>query len=282
MKDKQMTVLINKKEIKFFNFSGGECQVSVDDIPLGAEIEVTAYLHNADDIMRLLLTIDAIRRIKGGSAHINLVTPYIPYARQDRVCNNGEALSIAVMAGLINNLGCARVTILDPHSDVTPALIRNAHIITQAQLIADSAAMCALIRDKSLTLIAPDAGAEKKIGSLEKALHTKGINALAMFATKRRDVRNGTILETIIPANVAGKNFLIADDICDGGKTFTELAAKLKEHGAHEIYLYVTHGIFSKGLDVLKTHISHIYCFHSFIKNTDSSFLTILEDVSCV
>ena len=70
------------------------------------------------------------------------------------------------------------------------------------------------------------------------------------------------------------------DDICDGGQTFISLAQSLKKQGAAEIFLYVTHGIFSKGLDQLKTCIQHIYCYHLVGHHLDShhpSFITILK-----
>jgi ribose-phosphate pyrophosphokinase len=75
-------------------------------------------------------------------------------------------------------------------------------------------------------------------------------------------------------------NLIILDDICDGGQTFVELAKHLKAQGAKAIYLYITHGIFSKGLSVLKQHFEHVYCYHTMLKaaEIDRDFLTILED----
>ena len=58
-----------------------------------------------------------------------------------------------------------------------------------------------------------------------------------------------------------GRNCLIVDDICDGGGTFIPLAKKLKNAGAKTVTLYVTHGIFSKGLDPLKEHIDYLAPF---------------------
>lgn len=275
-----MSLTINTYPVKTFTFSGGERHLSVKDIPLTGDVSIEASLFNSDDVITLLLAVDAVRRLCP-AAKINLALPYVPYARQDRVCNVGEPLSIAVIADLINNLNCASVTILDPHSDVTPALIKNVRIISQADLISNSAALCELIKDHAIHLMAPDAGAEKKTRTLAKALHDKGIEAPALFASKERDVRTGDILKTIIPADVAGKNFLIADDICDGGMTFILLSKELKAHGAKDIYLYVTHGIFSKGTDELKTYFKHVYCHHSFSNLKDTDFVTVLEDVKC-
>lgn len=273
-----MTVTVNKKLIKTFNFSGGECHVSLDGIDIEDRVEISAFPKNADHVMQLILTVDAIRRVNPHTA-IDLHLSYFPYARQDRVCNPGEPLSASVMAQLINNLNCASVTIEDPHSDVTPALINNVRIISQADIVSGSKVMQSLIRDKQITLMAPDAGAAKKTEMLAKALAAKGIETDVMFASKIRNVANGEITGTNIPDGVAGKNFLIVDDICDGGRTFTELAQKLKDHGAKDIYLYITHGIFSKGLKPLGKHFTHIYCKNLFHENESPEFLTVMEDV---
>ena len=140
-----MTVNVNKKPIKAFNFSGGESQVSIAGIEIGDLVEVSAFLNGADEIMRLILTVDAIRRINKG-AKIDLHIPYFPYARQDRVCNEGEALSVEVMAQLINNLSCESVTIEDPHSAVTANLIKNVRVLSQADIISRSRTMVSLVK----------------------------------------------------------------------------------------------------------------------------------------
>lgn len=272
-----MTVKVNKIEIKAFNFNGGECHISLKDIHIDEHVNVSAFLNSSDEIMRLILTIDAIRRINP-AAVIDLSIPYFPYARQDRVCNTGEAFSAAVMAQLINNLRCRNVVIEDPHSLVLSSMLENVRIKTQADIVSSSETMCRLIKDKGLILLAPDKGAASKTEEISAALLSKGIKAHALFAKKVRDVTNGKITETIIPNGIEGKNILIPDDICDGGSTFIELAKKLKSHGAADLYLYVTHGIFSKGLTPLKEGFSHIYCRNIFITNDQPEFLTILED----
>ena len=71
---------------------------------------------------------------------------------------------------------------------------------------------------------------------------------------------------------------MIVDDICDGGQTFIELAKALEKQGAHQIFLYVTHGIFSKGLDTLKVYFSGVYCYHSLSNSFNyDSFLIKLS-----
>ena len=92
-----MTINVNGQPIQFFNFSGGECQISIAHIDVDKATNIEAYIYSSDDIMRLIMTVDAVRQ-EQPQTKINLTIPYFPYARQDRVCNRGEAFSAKVMA----------------------------------------------------------------------------------------------------------------------------------------------------------------------------------------
>lgn len=268
-----MTITVNNKAIQHFSFSGGECHVSVAGIAIDEATEVFAYLYSSDDVMCLIMVINAIRQ-KNSKAVINLTIPYFPYARQDRVCNEGEAFSVSVMADIINALKCNNITIYDPHSQVTVDLLNECTVVTQAAIIENSIVV-ADIKAKGLILVSPDAGAENKTREIADKLSID-----AIYCTKTRDTKTGQITGTQIPSNVADKDFIIVDDICDGGRTFIELAKALKEAGANDLYLYVTHGIFSKGLDVLKEHFEHVYCYHTFLQSNDidKQFLSVIEE----
>ncbi len=273
-----MSILINKKPIETFKFYGGECHVKINPFNIGNQTEIMANLNNSDDIMYLLLSVDAIRRVNLETA-INLIIPYFPYARQDRVCNEGESLSVKVMADIINSLSCSKVTIYDPHSDVTPALINKCNVITLADIVANSF-LSKIILDRKLALVSPDAGAEKKTRHLAKRLSMTGQIVEVYCSSKIRDTLTGNITATEIYGDVSGKNLIIVDDICDGGMTFIELAKELKRAEAEDIFLYTTHGIFSKGLNTLKDHFNHLYCHHTMLSEDqiDSSILTILQN----
>ncbi|MEQ2351952.1 phosphoribosyltransferase family protein [Pseudoalteromonas piscicida] len=82
-------------------------------------------------------------------------------------------------------------------------------------------------------------------------------------AQKVRNLKTGEIVQTQVLGEVKGKDLLIVDDICDGGRTFTELAKVLKAQGANSIALYVTHGIFSQGLGVFSGLIDTVYTTNS-------------------
>jgi len=115
---------------------------------------------------------------------------------------------------------------------------------------------------ENFTFISPDAGAFKKVGDIALNLqHGGGL----ITATKRRDIRTGKIIRTEVPGLEDGPGpFIIMDDICDGGRTFIGIAdAILKIHPDTEIYLVVTHGIFSAGYDSLRDKFTNIYCTNS-------------------
>lgn len=248
-----------------FIFNCGECNVRLSEI-VGDRILIQALLNNSDEIMKLLLVVDSLRRINY-DYEIYLTIPYFPYARQDRVCNEGEALGVKVMADLINNLKCKELTIYDPHSDVTPALLNNVRVIPIENIFSPVYfdEFCAM--KNRIVLVSPDAGAEKKTERIAKKLGLKKI----IKASKVRNTKTGDIKETKLLIDFEleiSDVYIVIDDICDAGRTFIELAKVLKTYGIYDINLFVTHGIFSNGLDELFEYYKKIYCNH-LVKNID-------------
>jgi len=271
-KSKIMTIYVNNKEVESFNFSGGECHVKVNPEQISGVTYIVAKLNSSNSIMQLIMAVDAVRQVNADT-RIELTIPYFPYARQDRVCNEGEALGVKVMADLINQLNCDKITVVDPHSDVTVKYINNCEVISLSDIITQSV-LANKIKDEQITVIAPDKGAREKVLQVSEKL-----NADFVCASKVRDSQTGHITNTELHGDVSGKDCIILDDICDGGRTFTQLAKVLQEGGAEKIYLYVTHGIFSHGVKILKEYFDHVYCHH-LIKDKgvkESSFLTVLN-----
>lgn len=215
-------------------FAGGEWQVEVQ-IP--DHLYCTYFTVRADirdgEIMPLALIVDALRDAMPDK-QIYLCMPYVPYARQDRRMGEGQALSIKVFADFINSLNFAGVSVANCHSDVGLALIDRVH---------NTPIKHPTLMPVVEALIAPDSGALKK--TLQAAKRW-GIGEV-IRADKTRDTKTGELSDPIIFGNVHGKDVLVIDDICDGGRTFLQLATALKEAGANNLYLHVTHGIFSYG-----------------------------------
>jgi ribose-phosphate pyrophosphokinase len=249
-------------DAKSFLFSGGEVHIKLQG--KAEEVMISARLNNSDDVMKLLLAADALRR--NGSKNISVLIPYLPYARQDRVMVGGEPLSIKVMCNLINSCGFDKVYIFDVHSEVSLALLDNCELITNSSL-----AKQVLHDQTDYLLVSPDAGALKKIYKLAEALqYTSDI----VLCNKVRDVSNGKIKQiTVDQDDLEGKDCFIIDDICDGGATFIGVAKELKKRKAGKVSLIVSHGIMSHGETELAEWIDHIYTTDS-IKDNESTLIS--------
>lgn len=245
-------------KIKDFIFPGGEVQVKIEDHVGYGSANIEAHIHSSDDVMKLLMYTNALRQ--RDIERIYLQMPYVPYARQDRACVYGEALSIKVFADLINAQNYHEVEIWDAHSDVAPALLnrcRNLHCANFVKRIPNV---------QNMVFVAPDAGATKKV--MAAAQICKPNNFIQ--ATKLRNVNTGEIFGTEVHGVLHHLDkYLIIDDICDGGRTFIELAKELKKSGG-TVDLYVTHGIFSKGFAVFDGLIDTIYCANPWPHFTES------------
>ena len=239
-----MIITSDKKIIdyEYFLFPSGEPHIRVQWEYKPVNISVDLYSSN--ELIKLLLACDSLKR--QGCSLETLSIGYFAGGRQDRVANKGEALTVKVYADIVNSIGFMLVNIIDPHSDVTTALVKNATAISPFKPIQDW--IYSLGLDEYL-LISPDMGANKKTQSLCKYL---GKN-IFVSCSKERDTMTGKLKSFNVYADdLHGKPCVIVDDICDGGGTFLGLANELKKKNAGELYLYVTHGIFSKGKQELE------------------------------
>lgn len=246
------------------HFHGGEEHVRVANTSwvMEDDLTITANLFTSAAVFELLLLTDAIRRSGRPGTKVRLKMPYLPYARQDRVCAAGEALSLKVFCEIINAQNYASVQVWDVHSDVALALLDRAYNVHVAEFVER-------IARPGTVLVAPDAGAAKKIAECAKRLGLEFISA-----SKVRDPSTGQITQTRVISDPSTADFLIVDDICDGGRTFTELAPKLRAITSGRVCLYVTHGIFSRGLGVFEGIIDHVFCANPFPNITPSSLMT--------
>lgn len=220
-----------ENSFKHFQFKSGENHLQIL-APSSSHVEIMFRYRGDQSLIQLLLLTDALRR--QGANVIDLCIPYFPGARQDRVCNAGEPLSVKIYTDLINQQNYRRVCIFDPHSDVVVALLNNVHVVKNHQFVSD------VVHDirSDLVLVSPDAGSNKKIFELSGQLGELPV----IRADKIRDVRNGAIIGTEIYCDdLSGKTAVIVDDICAGGRTFIELAKKLKVKNCKKIILIVSH-----------------------------------------
>lgn len=169
---------------------------------------------------------------------------YLPYARQDKNIANDATFALKPFAKLLNTLNFDEVIITDPHSTIAIDCIKNSRAEYPLELIQQ------VMKETGSTVVCyPDKGAVSK--------YTLQYPLPYLYGEKVRDQLTGNITSYELIGNAKYDDFyektiLIVDDICDGGMTFKLLAAELLKAGTKEVNLFVTHGIFSKGLRTLK------------------------------
>ena len=258
----------NLIEYKSFLFAGGEPHIKISsNFDVAAPVTITQRINSFNDLGMICITVDALRRM--GVKEIELFIPYFPAARQDRVMIPGEPLSVKIYADLINAMALASVTVFDPHSEVTPALLNNCVTVSNHEFIKQVIANIGT----DVKLISPDGGALKKIYKVSEFLG----GAEVVECSKSRDVKTGKLSGfKVYTEDLAGADCLIVDDICDGGGTFIGLAEALKDKNAGKLYLAISHGIFSKGFDELGKYFEQIFTTDS-IKEVDHEGVTQIK-----
>lgn len=230
-------------------------------------ITIKSRLNTFQDLELIICANQALKEI--GVKSVSLYIPYCIGGRSDRKFQEGGINYIkTVIAPIINSQNFNEVRIMDPHSDVLEACISN--FVKSTNYSVTKMALDDINDVDNICLVSPDAGAYKKVFDVAKWF---SINEI-ITASKVRDVATGKILKTEVPSiekHTDDMKYVIVDDICDGGRTFIELAKVIKEQKPDaEIYLVVTHGIFSAGFGELNNYFERIYTTNS-IKEHDNS-----------
>lgn len=184
-----------------------------------------------------IMQIAQLRQLLGRTVdRIYLTIDYLPYGRQDKSVSNDATFALHTFSTIINNLNFAKITLLDPHSRIASCLIKKSFAIYPHD------ALGAAIRvTQSNLLCYPDNGALTKYTGIYNFPNY-------IYGEKVRDQATGYISNYKLVGDCTNKRVLIVDDICDGGKTFEILTNDLTDNGAEDVSLFVTHGLFSKGL----------------------------------
>lgn len=193
--------------------------------------------YEGDEEMAAILFL--VKHFQSLGYEINLDLPYIPNARQDRVKDpEKDVFTLKYFAEFINALKFNHVFVLDPHSNVSTALIDN--VIVESPKSYFEAAVSSIYADfrpeRDLMAFYPDEGAMKR--------YSENSSFEYAYAAKHRDWQTGRILGLEVVGNaenIRGRDIIIIDDICSRGGTFYFAAKKLKELGANRIFLFVTH-----------------------------------------
>ncbi len=232
-------------------FPAGERFIRIE-VPYDVySVRINSRCNSSDDFMQIIMAIDALRR--EGVTNIELFLPYFPYSRQDRVCQKGEAFSLKAVCQILHNTGISRILTYDLHSDVALCLLDNVANYNNHREVIDFVDYLGVTGP--IALIAPDQGATKKVDALMKAYPDRFYTVVHCQKTRHE---SGFIGYAPIHNNIRDMTALVVDDLCDGGATFLSLADELRKCKVRQSYLFVSHGIFSKGHDELITNYRHI------------------------
>jgi ribose-phosphate pyrophosphokinase len=265
---------------KISQFPDGQQDITVD-YGLGSleKVKILARFNSFKDLELIICATKALRGV--GVKDIHLFVPYILGARSDRqFVEGGTSYLRDVIAPILNSLNFESVQCIDVHSDVAAACINNLKVHSNADLV--KSVLNSLYSNSdfstSCIFVSPDAGSLKKI---YKAAEYTGFTGEVLTCSKYRDT-DGKLSKTYVPVRVDHftKDMIIIDDICDGGRTFLNIAEEIKKaqpERTGKIYLVVTHGIFSAGFDQLAQHLNGVYCTNSYSDILSNSLVYQLD-----
>jgi len=227
-------------------FSDGEIYIEINENIRGNSIFIIQSISSPanDNLMELLLCIDALKR--SSAKNITAVIPYFGYARQDRKVVPRTSISAKLVSNLITKAGADRVVTVDLHA----GQIQGFFDIPVDNLFATpifARHVKKNIKKKNIICVAPDVGGTERARALGKILNV----GLAIVDKRRPKPGQSQVMNVI--GSVKGKTCIIVDDIIDSGGTIVNAAKALKDRGAKEVYVYITHGVLSgEAVDKIK------------------------------
>jgi len=243
-------------------------------------ISITCRLKTSDDIILLVIVLDTLA--KDWKYKVMVFIPYMPYQQADRNFGEGECFSLRTIAKILNSYTNVTYVVFDPHSDITPALLNKCVVEDNSLFIRwvlqrlddfnNNGYQGQWSANEDLVILSPDAGAYKKIFKLAEKIGFKG---QIECANKFRNTTTGEINIRLSINDFKGKDILIIDDICVGGRTFIELAKQLVQCNISNLQLAVSHGIFSNGFNDLERYFQNIFTTNSIEEEYDGEDINV-------
>jgi len=219
-------------DVSIKRFPDGECYVKFNE-----KIEHAVVVQNTypdENLVELFIIQDALKRM---NAKVDIVIPYYGYGRQDKVFEEGEAISAEKMAKLIE-MDANHVILINPHKE---------HILKffdiEAEICDGVPAIAEYFKEKVDAVIAPDKGA---LHMAEKASSIIGCDYDHFEKTR---ISGSEVRMEVKNMDVEGKRILILDDIISTGGTMAKAVELLKKQGASKIYAACVHGLFIGNAD---------------------------------
>lgn len=257
---KRLTINIPEDRDKLYTvirFPAGEIEVRLTGLGLErakGKSEYTLEANPIPDLMELALLVNALSGLNNEWHLRALELPYLPYARNDRRFVKGGSAGLKVFGDFINSLNFTTIWVFDVHNYDAARYIENLVNLEPVHTYDQFTNIIKDIGKGGLALVLPDKGAEFRydLGKFKLPV---------LVAEKVRDSTTGKLSGFKISPSIANyEKALIIDDICDGGGTFIGLAEEIRKTAiAIDLYLYVSHGIFSQGTQKLNNVFDEIY-----------------------
>ena len=218
------------------HFADGEFAVSFEESIRGSHVFlVQSTFPNSDNLMELLLMIDAAKRASAKS--IIAVIPYFGWARQDRKDKPRVAIGAKLVADMLATAGIDRLITMDLHADQ----IQGFFNIPVDHLYASSIFLPYIqsMKIENLTIASPDVGGSKRANS-----YAKYLGVPMVLCHKSREKAN-VVSEMTIIGDVKDRNVIILDDMVDTAGTLTKAADLMANGGAKSVRAIVTHPVMS-------------------------------------
>ncbi|MBS7640719.1 MAG: ribose-phosphate diphosphokinase [Candidatus Bathyarchaeia archaeon] len=222
--------------VKTKRFPDGEFYFKFEDNVLGEHLIIVQSLEPPQDIraMELFLMLHTARDL--GAETIRLFIPYLAYSRQDRRYLDGECLSSAVIAEILEQLGADAIYTIDVHNERVLRMYKiPAYNLTASGELARYFAGRGL---KDPLILAPD---DEEMARRRAQHAAKALSAEWDALEKRRDRYTGEITTLSKELNVHGRDVIIIDDIVSTGKTAANAAKILREQGARRVFIGASH-----------------------------------------
>ena len=223
-------------DVKVVEFSDGEFQPSFEETVRGKDVFlIQSTMPPTENLFELLLMVDAARR--ASARKIIAVIPYFGFARQDRKDKPRVAIGAKLIANMLMSAGVDRVMTMDLHADQ----IQGFFEVPVDHLFASTIFMEELekLNTGNLIMAAPDAGGAKRANSYAKKLEI----GLALCHKHRR--KPNEVAEMTVIGDVAGKDVVLVDDMCDTAGTLTAAADLFMSQGAKSVRAFCTHAVLS-------------------------------------
>jgi ribose-phosphate pyrophosphokinase len=276
LKDLQVPGIAERGLFELARFENGELFASVATPVRSAHCLIVGSIAPPDEQL-LSLTLLSHTLKKEGAARITAVLPYLGYSRQDK-SKPGKSLATAWTASILQVSGIDEVVTIDVHSERSKELFPiPVTSIFPDQVFARAIASYEL---NDCTPVAPDNGAIWRCQAVNKARNRSGAD-IAHFE-KQRDEKGITHAG---PFGKVGSRVVIVDDMIDTGGTLVSACEKLAGSGVQEIYIMVTHGLFTgeHWTRLWSLRAKRIFCTDTIPARTDNardSRVTILSIVS--